>query len=50
MTKKGNKGVLLNTHLDGRGIHNLKPIVVGRESDNVRKDAIDILGLNVLYP
>jgi hypothetical protein len=50
MVKEGDEGVLLNTHPDRRGVYNLKPIVVGRESSDVRKDAIDILDLNILYP
>jgi hypothetical protein len=50
MAKEGDEGVLLNTRLDRRGVRDLKPVAVGRESGDVRKDAIDILGLNVLYP
>jgi hypothetical protein len=48
--EEGDEGVLLNARLDGRGVCDLKPMVVGRESGDVRKDAINILGLNVLYP
>jgi hypothetical protein len=50
MAEEGDEGVLLNTRLDGRGVCDLEPVVVGRESGDVRKDAIDILGLSVLYP
>jgi hypothetical protein len=48
--KEGDEGVLLNIRPDGRGVRDLKPVAVGRESGDVRKDAIDILGLSVLYP
>jgi hypothetical protein len=41
--------VLLNICPDRRGVRNLEPVVVGRESGDVRKDAINILGLSVLY-
>jgi hypothetical protein len=50
MAKEGDKEVLLNVCLDGRGVYNLKPIAIGRESGDICKDAIDILGLNILYP
>jgi hypothetical protein len=49
IAEEGNEGVLLNVYSDGRGVRDLEPIVVGRESGDVRKDAIDILGLSVLY-
>jgi hypothetical protein len=48
--EEGDEGVLLNARLDRRGIRDLEPVAVGRESGNVRKDAIDIPGLSVLYP
>jgi hypothetical protein len=48
--EEGDEGVLLNARLDGRGVRDLEPVAVGRESGDIRKDAIDILGLNVLYP
>jgi hypothetical protein len=49
MAEEGDKGVLLNAHLDRWGVYNLEPMAVGRESGNVRKDAINILDLNILY-
>jgi hypothetical protein len=48
--EEGDEGVLLNTRLDGRGVRDLEPVAVGRESGDIRKDAINILGLSVLYP
>jgi hypothetical protein len=48
--EEGDEGVLLNARLDKRGVRDLEPVAVGRESGNVRKDAIDIPGLSVLYP
>jgi hypothetical protein len=48
--EEGDEGVLLNVRLDGRGVRDLEPVAVGRESGDIRKDAIDILGLSVLYP
>jgi hypothetical protein len=48
--KEGDEGVLLNTRLDGRGVRDLEPMAVGCESGDIRKDAINILDLNVLYP
>jgi hypothetical protein len=48
--EEGDEGVLLNIRPDRRGVRDLKPVAVGRESGDVRKDAIDILGLSVLYP
>jgi hypothetical protein len=48
--EEGNEGVLLNACLDKQDIRDLEPVVVGRESSDIRKDAIDILGLSVLYP
>jgi hypothetical protein len=50
MAEEGDEGVLLNVRLDGRGVYDLKPVTVSRESGDMRKDTIDILGLNVLYP
>jgi hypothetical protein len=48
--KEGDEGILLNAHLDRWGVRDLKPMAVSRESGNIRKDAIDILDLNILYP
>jgi hypothetical protein len=48
--EKGDEGVLLNVYLDGWGVCDLEPVAVGRESGDIRKDAINILGLNILYP
>jgi hypothetical protein len=50
IAKEGDEGVLLNARLDRRDVRDLKPVAVGRESGDVRKDAINILGLSVLYP
>jgi hypothetical protein len=49
MAEESDEEVLLNTRLDGRGVRDLEPVAVGRESNNVYKDAIDILDLSVLY-
>jgi hypothetical protein len=48
--EEGDEGVLLNTRLDERGVRDLEPVAVGRESSDIRKDAINILSLSVLYP
>jgi hypothetical protein len=48
--KEGDEGVLLNIRLDRWDVYDLKPVVIGRESGDIRKDAINILGLNILYP
>jgi hypothetical protein len=50
MAEEGDEGVLLNARLDRWGVCDLKFMAIGRESGNVCKDAINILGLNVLYP
>jgi hypothetical protein len=50
MAKEGNEGVLLNACLDERDIYDLEPIAVDRKSDDIYKNAINILDLNVLYP
>jgi hypothetical protein len=47
--EEGDEGVLLNARLDGRGVRDLEPVVVGRESGDMRKDVIDILDLSILY-
>jgi hypothetical protein len=49
MAEEGDEGVLLNIYLDRRGVRDLELMAVGRESGDMRKDAIDILGLSVLY-
>jgi hypothetical protein len=48
--KEDDEGVLLNIRPDRRGVRDLEPVAVGRESGDICKDAIDISGLNVLYP
>jgi hypothetical protein len=48
--KEGDEGVLLNARLDRWGVRDLKPVAVDRESGDIYKDTIDILGLNILYP
>jgi hypothetical protein len=50
MAKEGDEGILLNAHLDRWDVRDLKPVAVSRESGDIRKDAIDILDLNILYP
>jgi hypothetical protein len=47
--EEGDEGVLLNARLDGRGVRDLEPVAVGRESGDMRKDVIDILDLSILY-
>jgi hypothetical protein len=47
--EEGDEGVLLNIRPDRRGVRDLEPVTVGRESGDIRKDTIDILGLSVLY-
>jgi hypothetical protein len=47
--EEGDEGVLLNIRLDRRGVRDLEPVAVGRESGDICKDAINILGLSVLY-
>jgi hypothetical protein len=49
IVKEDDERVLLNTRLNRRGVYDLKPVVVGRESSDIRKDTIDILGLSILY-
>jgi hypothetical protein len=49
MAEEGDEGVLLNIRLNRQGVHNLKLVAVGRESSDMRKDAINILDLSVLY-
>jgi hypothetical protein len=50
MAEEGDEGVLLNICLDRRGVRDLEPVAVDRESSDMRKDAINIPGLSVLYP
>jgi hypothetical protein len=50
MAKEGDEEVLLNARSDRWGVCDLEPVAVSRESNDVRKDAINILDLNVLYP
>jgi hypothetical protein len=50
MAEEGDKEVLLNTHPNRRDVRDLEPMAVNRESGDMRKDAINILGLSVLYP
>jgi hypothetical protein len=50
MVKEGDKEVLLNAHPDKRDVRDLELVTVSRESNNVRKDVINILSLSILYP